>query len=59
LQAGLGALADEAALEFRHCPEHLQDEHAAGAGGVDRVGERAEMRPLGAQPVDHRQQMRE
>ena len=42
LQAGQGALADDAALELGERGEDVKHQRAAGGGGVDRLGERAQ-----------------
>ena len=42
VEPGHRALAGEFALEFGECAEDVKDQSAAGAGGVDRLGERAE-----------------
>jgi hypothetical protein len=44
LQAGLGALADQRALELGDGAEDLQGEAALRAGGVDGIAERAACR---------------
>jgi hypothetical protein len=41
-QAGGGAFADEVAFELGQGGEHVEDELAAGGGGVDRLLEAAE-----------------
>jgi hypothetical protein len=41
------ALLDERPLQFRHRAEHLQGKASLWRRGVDRIGERFEMRPLG------------
>ena len=41
-EAGHGALARQFPLEFREGAEDVEDQAAAGAGGVDRFGEGSE-----------------
>ena len=38
-EPGHGAFAGEFAFEFRECAEDVEDQAAAGAGGVYRFGE--------------------
>ena len=58
-QSGLGAFADQGALELSGGAQDLESEFALRGGRVDRVHERAEEGALGFQPLDHLQQMRE
>ena len=51
-QPGAGAFADEVALELGQGREHVEDELAAGGGGVDRLLEAAEPDPALGQPGD-------
>jgi hypothetical protein len=47
-----GAFADEVAFEFGQGGEHVEDELAAGGGGVDRLLEAAEPDAALGQPAD-------
>jgi hypothetical protein len=58
-QPGLGAFADQGALELGRGAQDLQGELALRGGRVDRVHERAEEGALRLQPLDHLQQMRQ
>jgi hypothetical protein len=51
-QARGRALADEVAFEFGQGGEDVEDELAAGGGGVDRLLEAAKPDPLLCQPGD-------
>ena len=58
-QPVLGAFPNERALEFGDRAEHLQGETTLRSGRVDRIGERFEMRALGVEFGDDRQEMRQ
>jgi hypothetical protein len=58
-QPVLGAFPDQGALQFRHGAENLQGEPALWGRGVDRIGERFEMRALDVELGDHGQEMRQ
>jgi hypothetical protein len=51
-QPGCGALADQVAFELGQGGKHVEDELAAGGGGVDRLLEAAEPDPALGQPSD-------
>ena len=57
VEAGLDALAGQGALELRQRAEHLEQELALRAGGVDPLGEGTERHVAFLQPVHRRQQM--
>ena len=57
-QPGLGAFADQGALELSGGAQDLEGELALRGGRVDRVHERAEEGAFRLQPLDHFQQMR-
>ena len=57
VEAGLDALAGQGALELRQRAEHLEQELALRAGGVDLLGEGTERNLAFLQPVHRRQQM--
>ena len=59
LQAGQGALADDAALELGQGREDVEDQLAAGRGGVDRLGERAQADAALAELLDGLDQLLE
>ena len=58
-QTGIGALLDQGPLELGQRPEDVEDQLAAGGGGVDRLGQRAKPDALRFQPVDGRDQVLE
>ena len=58
-QPVLGAFLNQRALEFRDGAEHLQCEATLRRRGVDRIGERFEMRALGVELGDDRKEMRQ
>ena len=58
-QPGLGAFADQGALELGRGAQNLQRELALRGSGVDRVLNGTEEGALGLQPLDHLQQMRQ
>jgi hypothetical protein len=49
-QPGAGPLADEVAFELGQRSEHMEDQLAAGGGGVDRLLEAAEPDPAVGEP---------
>jgi hypothetical protein len=53
------AFADEITFELSQGREHMEDEFAAGGGGVDRLLQTAEPDAALAQPGDRVDQMRE
>ena len=53
LHAGTGALRDQAAFEFGQDPNHLPHSTAGGGLGVNRLRQRAEFDPVGAERVEH------
>src|SRR3954466_9155075 len=56
---GLGALADDVALELGKGAEDVEDELAAAGRGVDLLGEALETDALAVKPSDRLNQMRE
>ena len=56
-QPGLGAVRYQRAFQLGHGSQNLQREHALGRGGVDRIAQGPEMRPLLFQGLDHLQQV--
>ena len=45
-QPSLGAFGDQRPFELSDCAQDLQGEHALWGGGIDRIAQAAEMRPL-------------
>ena len=58
-KAGHGRLTYEFALELGQSPEDVEHQRAAGCGGVDLLGERAEAEPLLLERFHWRHQLRQ
>jgi hypothetical protein len=57
LQAGDGAVPDDLPLELGQGPEEVEDQPAAGGGGVDGLAQGAEPDPAGVEIGDHLDQV--
>jgi hypothetical protein len=56
-QASLGALGDQGAFELRDRAKHLQREHPLRCGSIDGIVQAAEMRAIGLELLDDREQV--